>query len=111
MVQGHRIEKKISVTEFLESMKYYSRKDITCTKHTFFRLSENQRKLFKCDNIIDFLLTDKPTLVGLQYNQCYAVFYKDKTKNYLRIIIEIKPNKIEIVTFYVIDPSHLPQLK
>ena len=78
MVSGHRIEKKIPVEEFLETLTNYNREDIFCTKHTFFRLSEEQRNVFKCDTIRDFLLGQTPKLVGVQFNQLYAVFYPHK---------------------------------
>ncbi len=111
MVKGHRIERKIRVNKFLETIKNYSKENIICTKHTFFRLSEEQRKIFKCNDIKDYLLEKDPYFVGIQYNGCYAVFYKYEKKDFIRIILDIKPNKIEVITFYVIDLSQVPKIK
>lgn len=110
MVSGHRIEKKIPVEEFLETLTNYNREDIFCTKHTFFRLSEEQRNVFKCDTIRDFLLGQTPKLVGVQFNQLYAVFYPHKKGEFIRIVLDIHPRKIEVVTFYILDPTQLPRL-
>ena len=111
MVEGHRIERKIKVAEFLELIKDYSREYINCTNHTFFRLSEKQRKVFKCDKIRDYLLDETPHLTGIQYNGCYAVFYKYEKKKFIRVILGINLRKLEVVTFYVIEETQLPRLK
>ena len=111
MVKGHRIKRKVKISDFLDLINNYSRENINCTEHTFFRLSEKQRKIFKCDSIEDYLLEKTPHLIGIQYNGCYAVFYKHKNKNFIRIIADIKISKIEVVTFYIIDQSQLPIIK
>lgn len=111
MVEGHRIERKIKVNDFLDMLKDYSREKIECTDHTFFRLSEKQRKVFKCERIRDYLLNEIPHLVGIQYNQCYAVFYKYKNKRFIRITLDISLNKIGVVTFYMVDDYQLPKIK
>lgn len=111
MVKGHRIERKIDVGEFLDIIKNYSQESIICTKHTFFRLSEKQRKIFKCGNIRDYLLNKIPHLIGIQYNGCYAVFYRYQKQNFIRLILDILPDKIEVVTFYTIDHSQLPTIR
>lgn len=99
-IQGHRIKEKISVERFFEIIKEHEK--IECSNHAFFRLSEGQRKVFICKELIKYLTCEKPVLVGLQHNGNYAAFY-----NYgidiLRIIINILPNKIEIITFYIIE--------
>lgn len=110
MIIGHRIEKKINANEFLELVGNYSKDRIHCTEHTFFRLSENQRKLYKCDEIKNYLLEQKPLLVGIQYNKNYAVFYP-RGNEIIKIILDIDAAKIEIVTFYMIDKKHLPVIK
>lgn len=111
MVKGHRIERKIKVGDFLDMLKNYSRENINCTDHTFFRLSEKQRKIFKCERIRDYLLDEIPHLVGIQYNRCYAVFYKYEKKRFIRITLDIILNKIDVVTFYMIDDFQLPKIK
>ena len=49
-------------------------------------------------------------LVGLQKNGCYAVFYR-YGNDILRVILDMQINKIEIVTFYIIDKKQLPEIR
>ena len=110
MIKGHQIERKEGVETFLARVKYFQNNDIECTAHTFFRLSEKQRKLFKCEHIKEIILHSAPLLVGIQYNSNYAVFY-DFTQNMaLKIIMEIMPTKIEVVTFMILGKSQIPKL-
>ena len=51
MTKGHRIEKRIEVKIFLETIKNYTEEQIVTTQHTFFRLNEEERKIFK-DEVI-----------------------------------------------------------
>ena len=111
VVTGHRIESKIEVKEFLDLLESYSKDKIECTKHTFFRLSEKQRKIFKSEGILKYLLEQKPILVGIQRNGAYAVFYDYNENDVIRIVLDIKPNKIEVVTFYIIDKKQVPIIK
>jgi len=111
VVMGHRIERKIEIDEFLDSIGGYSEERIECTKHTFFRLSEKQRKIFKPEDILRYILEQKPILVGIQYNGAYAVFYDYKENDVIRIVLDIKPNQIEVVTFYIIDKKQIPIIK
>ena len=50
-------------------------------------------------------------MVGIQYNGCYAVFYKYEKQRFIKIIIDIKTDKIYVVTFYVIEKNQLPVIK
>ena len=110
MIKGHQIERKEEVETFLARVKYFQNNDIECTGHTFFRLSEKQRKLFKCEHIKEIILHSVPLLVGIQYNSNYAVFYDFKQNMALKIILEIMPTKIEIVTFMILDKNQIPKL-
>ena len=110
MVKGHRIEKKIEVKTFLETIKNYTEEQIVTTQHTFFRLNEEERKIFKESVLKEYLASKSPILVGIQYNFNYAVFYDYNKQEALRIIIDIKPDKIKIVTFYLIDKNEIPKL-
>jgi len=47
MVKGYRIENWVEVKTFLETIKNYTKEQIITTQHTFFRLNEQQRKIFK----------------------------------------------------------------
>ena len=111
MVAGHRIEKIEDVESFLERIETYKKEDIECTSHTFFRLNEKQREFFKCEDIKRLLLGERPVLVGLQYNGCFAVFYKHEKQRYIRLIIDVKPHKIEVVTFYILESHQIPQIR
>ena len=111
MVYGNRINKKIEVEEFLETIKEYSKEQIECTNHVFFRLSEKQRENFTCETIKEYLFHKTPFLVGVQENGNYAIFYRYKKKKFLRIIADITIiRKINIVTFYLIDESQIPKI-
>lgn len=111
MVNGHRIERRIEVNEFIDLMKNYSEDKVNCTHHTFFRLSQKQRKIFKCETIKDYLFGGTPVLVGVQYNKCYSAFYEYKNKRFIRIILDIALNKVEVVTFYIIENNQIPKIK
>ena len=110
MVKGHRIEKKVETKEFLETIKNYTKEQIITTQHTFFRLNEQQRKIFKESVLKEYLLAKMPILVGIQFNGNYAVFYDYSKNEVLRLMLDIQPNKIEIVTFYLPDKTQVPRL-
>jgi len=109
MIKGHQIEKKLEIEKFEKIVANYSEDDIHTTKHTFFRLKEKDRKIFKEQIITDHLLSRRPKLVGIQNNGCHAVYYKYDKKT-LKIILDIKNDKIDIVTFYIIDNYQVPKL-
>ncbi|MBI2652196.1 hypothetical protein HYX00_01915 [Candidatus Woesearchaeota archaeon] len=110
MIKGHRIERKISVDKFLDIIKSYTEEQIITTEHTFFRLNEEERKIFKESVLKEYLTSKVPILVGIQYNLNYAVFYDYDKQKALRIIIDIKPDKIKIVTFYLPEKSEMPRI-
>ena len=110
MVKGHRIEKRVEVKTFLGTIKNYTNEQIITIQHTFFRLNEQQRKIFKESVLKEYLLAKIPILVGIQFNGNYAVFYDYSKNEVLRLMLEIQPNKIEIVTFYLPDKTQVPRL-
>lgn len=107
MAYGNLIKRKIEIKEFLDIVKTYKPDQIECTAHTFFRLSEEQRKIFKCENLKEFILNDEPILVGLQFNGNYATFYSYE-KKIMRMMLNIQYEKINIVTFYFVN--QLPRI-
>ena len=109
MFNDTQIKKKLSNLDFIKIMSKFSEKQIECTEHTFFRLSKSQKKMFTCDEIGKVLLKDRPFLVGVQYNENNAVFYKYKSKN-LKIILSIRDRKVNIVTFYFIKELQIPRI-
>ena len=102
MAYGNLIVKKIEINEFLERIRDYKSEHIECTDHTFFRFSEKQRKIFKCEKLKDFILNEEPMFVGLQGNGNYAVFYKYEKKT-MRMILDLQYQRINIVSFYFIN--------
>tara|TARA_Y100000310_G_scaffold343227_2_gene449891 strand:+ start:1277 stop:1612 length:336 start_codon:yes stop_codon:yes gene_type:complete len=111
MPSGNKIKEKIEIDDFLEIIKEYSKEQIECTHHTFFRLSEKQRKIFTCETVKEYLFHETPFLVGVQENRNYAIFYKYKKKKFIRIIADMRNmRKINIVTFYLIEEYQIPRI-
>lgn len=109
LIKAHQIENKIENATFLELILNYKKENIYCTNHTFFRLNEQQRKLFKCINLKEYIINEVPLFVGIQFNKKYALFYRYKNKEIIRIIVDITPITIEIVTFYIIEEKQFPR--
>lgn len=109
MFNNTKIKKGVDINEFVKFIKEYKKEQITCTHHTFFRLSQKQREIFTCEELKRILFDEKPFLVGIQHNENYAVFYKYKNKN-LRIILGMNSQKINIVTFYYIEQWQIPKI-
>lgn len=111
MIGGNRIRERVPADEFMETLKGYGRENVACTEHTFFRLSQKQRELFTCESIREILFGDLPVLVGLQNNGCFAAFYKHKSHRFIRILLDVKVDRIDVVTFYVIEEWQLPVIR
>lgn len=109
MVEGHKIQQKIPTEEFLERLEQYTEEQIEVTQHTVFRLNEAERKFYKEERLKDMLLAEKPVLVGLQKNGNYAAFYRHG-KERLKMILDLQPKKIVLVTFFLIDTEKVPRL-
>jgi len=107
--ENNRIKKRVEVEEFLKLLKEYKPEQIECTSHTFFRLSEKQRKIYTYEELKKVLTKEKPFLVGFQHNENYATFYRYKGKN-LKIIVAFNDRKIKIVTFYFIEEWQIPKI-
>ena len=80
----------------------YSLKNFNVTPHAFFRLSEKQRKLYKKDDLINIIHSTRPIEVSIQKNGRYAVIYPFEGR-LLKVLFEIYPKKIYIVTFYILN--------
>ncbi len=109
MIKGHKIQRKIEIKDFLDIIDKYNENQIITTGHTFFRLAQKDRNIFKDKILKEFIKGQNPILVGLQYNGNYATFYKYE-KSVLKIILDIQSNKINIVTFYIIDYNKIPRI-
>ena len=102
-----KIIKEVSLEEFNELILEYKDR-IVVNPHALDHLSDAQRKVFKERGLIDILLKENPRGVGLQRNGRYAVFYR-RNWGFLRIILEIKEPKLEVITF--INTEAIPNLK
>ncbi|MCX6818449.1 MAG: hypothetical protein NT129_00415 [Candidatus Aenigmarchaeota archaeon] len=106
--KGYKIIEFEPISTFSERMKQFNENTIECTEHTLFRLSEKQREIFKCEKLKEFLLNSTPLKVGIQKNENYAIYYEYKDKRTIKIIISFKPNKIRVITFYILDIRQIP---
>ena len=109
MLNSTKIKRKIEINNFIQLTQNYSKTQIECTPHTFFRLSQKQREIFTCDELKRILIHEKPFLTGIQKNQNYAAFYEYKDK-ILKMILRINDRKINIVTFYFIEQWQIPRI-
>lgn len=110
MVLGHKIKEKISSEEFMELVAYYNDNDIYSTNHTFFNLDQKERKLFKHEMLIHIIKEKIPLFVGIQNNHLHTVFFDYSKNEAVRMVLEISPEKIEIVTFYIVEKITIPRM-
>jgi len=101
MILSHNKKAKVSIKEFSEKITLL-KDNIMTTKHTFFRLSEKQRKVYDEKVIKDILLNQRPLEIWEQENGNNAVFYTFKENKVIKIILDIQPDKVYIVTFYIL---------
>lgn len=94
-----RIVRSISLEAYNALIRRYEGR-MKCGQEALFRLSEGQRKLFKCENLITTLKKESPRGVGLQANGRYSAFFR-RNEGFMRIIFEIdtRLNRLEIITF------------
>jgi len=78
MPAGNKIIRRVEIKEFLDRIREYSKEQIECTNHTFFRLSEEQRKIYTCEKLREYLFYEEPFLIGLQANKNYAIFLQTR---------------------------------
>lgn len=102
-----KIIEEVSKTKFKQIIDRY-KSNISINHHALTHLSDAQRKIFNEEDLINPLLKENPVGVGLQRNGRYAVFYRRKF-GYMRLILEVKETKIEIITF--INTDNIPNLK
>lgn len=102
-----RIIKKVDYFEYKSLIERYKNK-IEINPHSYFRLNQAQRKVYKNGHLINMLKEEKPSLIGIQQNERYAAFFRRK-EGFLRIIFQINKDKnIEIITFFITD--NLPNI-
>ena len=101
-----RILKEVGHFEFRELIDKY-KDQIKVNSHAYFRLSEQQRKVYKDETLIKILTEENPAFIGVQQNQNYAAFFSKK-QCYIRLMFKVTESSIEIVTFYITD--HIPKI-
>ena len=99
-----KIIKEVKFEDFKNTL---SKNNIFVSNHALDHLSQAQRNIFKKEDLIKILTKEKPIKIGLQKNNRIAVFYRRKDY-YIKIIIAIKRNKTEIITF--INTTHIPHI-
>lgn len=102
-----KIIESVSIQRFKDILSEYESK-IKVGPHAFDHLSDAQRKLFKEEDLIRILTRENPRGIGLQQNGRYASFFRRK-EGFLRIIFEIKKDRLEIITF--INTDYIPNLR
>ncbi|PIN77530.1 hypothetical protein COV16_06745 [Candidatus Woesearchaeota archaeon CG10_big_fil_rev_8_21_14_0_10_34_8] len=107
MIIGHKIKEKISNEDFIAII---SNCEIYSTNHTFMRLNEKQRKVFKHEKLIDIIRQTNIILAGIQYNGLFTVIFDFSKSEAMRIIFEVHLHELEIVTFYLIEKNKIPRV-
>lgn len=105
MSQSTKVITLLTIQAFKELIK---RKKCVVGAHALDRLDDLQRKVYDKNLLLQALEKEKPKLIGRQANGRMAVYFERKGE-YLRIIIEEKPDKYEIVTFT--NSLNLPNLR
>lgn len=102
MEKGHRISRWEDPQSLSARLKKYDGDKIECCYHAFFRLNELQRKVYTCEHLKDYLLNQRPVKCGKHYNNYTSVFYDFEYEKEIRIVLDITPSKVTIVTFYIV---------
>jgi mRNA-degrading endonuclease RelE of RelBE toxin-antitoxin system len=90
----------------LDFKNILANKEIKVSPHATDHLSDNQRKVFKEEELIYMLEKEDPRKIYLQANGRYAAYYR-KSDGYRKLILEVQETRITIVTF--MDPLELPK--
>ena len=109
MAGSNKIVKIVKAEDFLKLIEDVLTEQIVPTRHGFFRLEEGERKIFKEGIIREIIKYRIPDLVGIQKNGVYAVFYHYGEK-VLRIMLDIQPEEIRVVTFYLVRSDEIPRI-
>ena len=110
MILSHNKRAKVSIKEFSEKI-IRVKDNIITTKHTFFRLSEKQRKVYDERILKDILLNQKPLEIWEQENGNNAVFYDFENKRIIKLILNFISDKVYIVTFYCLNKKQEEEFK
>jgi len=102
MFDEHKKEGKLKITEFAGKLEHYGKENTESTSHTFFRLDEKQRKIYTEEELKNILFEQRPLETVIQKNGNIAAIYK-YGKRFVKIMLDFTPNKIYIVTFYILN--------
>jgi hypothetical protein len=103
VIWDHDIVDKISKKKFAKRIKNFKEKDIDITYHALFRLNQKQRKIYEDKVLKDIISNQEPIEIGKQDNGNMAVIYYYKDNKIIKILMKLRPNKIYIVTFYILN--------
>ncbi len=111
MFDEHKLKEKLKVSTFLRKIKEYGYDNIESTAHTFFRLSQKQRKIYTEEVLKNIIFNEKPIEVGIQNNDNYVPIYIWKENKILKIVLGLLTNKVYIVTFYILNKEQEANIK
>ncbi|MEK6873561.1 MAG: hypothetical protein AABW91_01855 [Nanoarchaeota archaeon] len=106
MESEHKIVDKVKISLYIKKLKEYGYDNIEATEHTFFRLSQKQRKIYTENVLKDIIWNNEIFEVGIQSNGNYSIIYRCKFSDKNRkgkIILDFSTNKVYIVTFYILS--------
>ena len=108
MLDDHKIKEKIKVSKFIKEVRDYGSNYIEATEHTFIRLSQKQRKIYTEESLKKIIFNETPLEVSRQKNGNYALIYNfNNDKDLLKILVDLTPNKVYIVTFYILNKGQI----
>ncbi len=110
MRKGSKIERWIAIEEFMNLIEDKTEDQIYMTDHVFSHIEKRQRKIFKDATIKHLIKSKLPILVGIQKNGLYAAFY-GYGKDLVRLILDMQPGEIRLVTFVITRYDKIPRLK
>jgi len=99
------IKKELTKSEFKQWIRD---KEIIIGSHALDHLSESQRKVFNAEDLLYMLEKETPRKVYMQENGRCRIYYRKKD-GYREIILEVKEQIADIVTF--LDPIELPKIR
>ncbi|MBU0757711.1 MAG: hypothetical protein KKF44_06590 [Nanoarchaeota archaeon] len=102
-----KIIKDVTLEEYREILIKYKDK-ININPHALDHLSDGQRKIFKEIDLISIVEKETPRGIGLQKNGRIAAYFRRK-EGFMKIILEEKTQRLEIITF--MNTDNIPNLK
>ncbi|MBS3147395.1 hypothetical protein J4219_00760 [Candidatus Woesearchaeota archaeon] len=101
-----KIIDSLDIAIFKQIIEDYKSK-LSVSAHALDHLSIAQRKILNEDSLKKIVLSEEPRGIGIQKNGRYAVYYR-RTDGFLKIILEKKEQRLEVITF--INADSMPTL-